>query len=328
MPRLRRSALRLAAAAVATTLAFGPAGPAAAAWPEDRPIEVIVPFPPAGGVDAMVRAAVHHAAQHLPGARFVVTNRPGAAGQVGFEAIFSAAPDGYTLGAVTNTALNGIAIERRPRYQVERFSYIANIVDDPGGFWVAADSRLRTLRDLQEAARREPDALAVGTAGIGSDDHLLQLAFEAAASVRLLHVPYPGTAPIITELLGGRLAVGSLNMSEGLSLMRDGKIRALGQAGPERWPPAGEVPTFVEQGFDVTGGSARGIAGPPGLPPAILTRLVEAFAATLADPAFQAEAARLNLPLRPLSGDAYRDMMLANHAALRELWQRRPWKDQ
>jgi tripartite-type tricarboxylate transporter receptor subunit TctC len=144
MPQRRRSALRLAAALV--TLAF--AGPAAAAWPDDRPIEVIVPFPPAGGVDAMVRTAVHHAARHLPGARFVVTNRPGAAGQVGFEAIFNAAPDGYTLGAVTNTALNGIAIERRPRYQVERFSYIANIVDDPGGFWVTADSPLRTLRDL------------------------------------------------------------------------------------------------------------------------------------------------------------------------------------
>ena len=326
MPRLRRSALRLAAALAA--LAFGPAGPAAAAWPEDRPIEVIVPFPPAGGVDAMVRTAVQHAARHLPGARFVVTNRPGAAGQVGFEAIFNASPDGYTLGAVTNTALNGIAIERRPRYQVDRFSYIANNVDDPGGFWVTTDSPLRTQRDQQEAARREPDALAVGTAGIGSDDHLLQLAFEAAAGVRLIHVPYPGTAPITTELLGGRLAVGSLNMSEGLALMRDGKIRALGQAGAERWPATGEVPTFVEQGFDVTGGSARGIAGPPGLPPAVHARLVEAFAATLADPAFRAEAERLNLPLRPLSGDAYRGMMLANQAALRELWQRRPWKDQ
>ena len=116
-------------------------------------------------------------------------------------------------------------------------------------------------------------------------------------------------------------------MSEWLALLRDGKIRALGQACAERWGPIGEVPTFIEQGFDVTGGSARGIAGPPGLPPAIQARLVEAFAATLADSAFQAEAARLNLPLRPLAGDAYRNMMLANHTALRELWQRRLWKD-
>ena len=78
----------------------------------------------------------------------------------------------------------------------------------------------------------------------------------------------------------------------------------------------------------MTGGSARGIAGPPGLPPAILARLVEGFTATLADPAFQAEAARLNLPLQSLGGDAYRDMMLANHTASRELWPRRPWKVQ
>lgn len=322
---LRRSALSLVLAAA--VLSSGFANPAAAAWPEDRPIEIIVPFPPAGGVDAMVRVAVQHAARHLRGARFVVTNRPGAAGQIGFEATFTAVPDGYTLGAVTNTALNGIALERRPRYQVERFSYIANIVDDPGGFWVAADSPLHSLRDLQEAARKQPGTLAVGTAGIGSDDHLLQLAFEDVARTQLVHVPYAGTAPIITDLLGGRLAVGSFNMSEGLSLMQEGKIRALGQAGLQRWAPVREVPTFQEQGFDVLGGSARGIAGPPGLPVAIQNRLVEAFSATLADPAFQADAARLNLPLRPLVGDEYRDMMLANQATLRELWQKRPWMD-
>ena len=189
------------------------------------------------------------------------------------------------------------------------------------------DSPWRSLSDLAEAARRDPEALGVGTAGVGSDDHILQLAFEAASGVRLLHVPYNGTGPILRDLLCGRLPVGSLNMGEGLTLMREGRIRCLGQAGPQRWPPAGETPTFREQGFPVEGGSARGIVGPPGLPAPIRTQLEAAFREATADPAFLAEAERLNLPLRPLTGDAYRDMMAKDLAALRALWQRRPWRE-
>jgi tripartite-type tricarboxylate transporter receptor subunit TctC len=300
---------------------------AQAGWPAERPIEVIVPFPAGGGVDSMARVVLNHVAPRLPGARVVVVNRPGAAGQLGFETTFNAAPDGYTLGAATNTAMNAIAVERTPRYRPDGFTWIANVVDDPGGFWVRPDSPWRSLSDLAEAARREPEALGVGTAGVGSDDHILQLAFEAASGVRLLHVPYNGTGPILRDLLGGRLPVGSLNMGEGLTLMREGRIRCLGQAGPQRWPPAGETPTFREQGFPVEGGSARGIVGPPGLPAPIRTQLEAAFREAMADPAFLAEAERLNLPLRPLTGDAYRDMMAKDLAALRALWQRRPWRE-
>jgi tripartite-type tricarboxylate transporter receptor subunit TctC len=327
MPPSRRSLLAaLAPAPLAAPRALRSQGSSTSGWPGERPIEVIVPFPPSGGVDTMVRGVLAHVAPRLPGARFAVVNRPGAAGQLGFEANFNAAPDGYTLGAATNTAMNAIAVERTPRYRPEEFTYIANVVDDPGGFWVHPDSSWRSLADLAEAARRQPEAFGVGTAGVGSDDHILQLNFEAAAGVRLVHVPYNGTGPTLRDLLGGRLPIGSFNMGEGLPLMREGRIRCLGQAGPRRWEPAGEVPTFREQGFEVEGGSARGIAGPPGLPAPIRARLEAAFREALADPAFVAEAARLNLPLRPLIGEEYRAMMAADLAALRALWARRPWR--
>ena len=299
---------------------------ALAAWPADRAIEVIVPFPPGGGVDNMVRLVINFVQPRLAGARFAVVNRAGAAGQLGFEANFNAAPDGYTIGAVTNTAMHAVAVERRPRYRPEDFTYIANVVDDPGGFWVRADNPLRTLADLQAAAKRDPESLGVGTAGIGSDDHLLQLGFEEAADCRLLHVPYAGTAPVIRDVLGGSLAIGSLNMSEGLPLMREGRIRCLAQGGPQRWAPTGTVPTFREQGFDVLGGSARGIAGPPGMPAEIVQRLRDAFRAALADPAMIADAERTGTPLRPLVGKEYKAMMAADYAAIRGLWQRRPWR--
>ena len=299
---------------------------ALAAWPADRAIEVIVPFPPGGGVDNMVRLVINFVQPRLAGARFAVVNRAGAAGQLGFEANFNAAPDGYTIGAVTNTAMHAVAVERRPRYRPEDFTYIANVVDDPGGFWVRSDSPMRSLADLQAAAKRDPESLGVGTAGIGSDDHLLQLGFEEAADCRLLHVPYAGTAPVIRDVLGGSLAIGSLNMSEGLPLMREGRIRCLAQGGPQRWAPTGEVPTFREQGFDVLGGSARGIAGPPGMPAEIVQRLRDAFRAALSDPAMIADAERTGTPLRPLIGDDYKAMMAADYAAIRGLWQRRPWR--
>ena len=315
--------LALAAPLLAMPRLAGAAPP----WPTERPVEVIIPFPPSGGVDTMARVVLNHVAPRIPGFRYVVTNRPGAGGQIGFEAIFNTAPDGYTIGAVTNNAMHGHAIERRPRYRPTEYTFIANITDDPGAFFVDVRSPFHTLADFQAAAKPTPESLGVGTAGIGTDDHLLMMGFEDIAGVRLIHVPYQGTAPQLRDLLGGRLPVGAFNMGEGITLMREGKIRCLGQAGEARWSAATDIPTFREQGFDLLGGSARGLAGPPNLPVEITARLVAAFRDAMADPAYIAETTKLGLPIRPLVGDAYRLMMAADYARLRALWQRRPWKE-
>src|SRR3954462_15117180 len=199
---------------------------AAAEWPADRPIQVIVPFPPGGGVDQMARLLLPYVERRLSGAHFVVDNRAVAGGQVGSEVAFNTRPDGYILGAITSPALMTIAIERRVRYRVADFSYIANCVDDPGGIWVAASSPYQSLQSLIVAARKEPETVTFGTTGIGSDDHLLQLNLEEAApGVRFVHVPYGGTAPMQTALLGGHLDVCSFNMSEGIAGLRDGRFR-------------------------------------------------------------------------------------------------------
>src|SRR5215213_7785712 len=129
----------------------------AADWPSERPIMVVVPFPPGGGVDQMARLLLPHVERHLPGARFVVEIRA--------EAAFTARPDGYTLGAITSPALMTIAIERRVRYRVADFSYIANVADDPSGLWVAANSPYRSLEELLAAARQEPETVTLGTTG-------------------------------------------------------------------------------------------------------------------------------------------------------------------
>ena len=210
---------------------------------------MFVPFPAGGGVDTMVRGIIAQVAPRLPGARFVVTNRPGAGGQLGFEANFNAAPDGYTLGAATNTAMNAISVERTPRYRPAEFTYIANVVDDPAAFWVHPDSPWKNLADLAAAAKAQPETFGVGTAGVGSDDHILQLTFEEASGTRLIHIPYNGTGPTLRDLLGGRLPIGSFNMGEGLTLLREGKIRCLGQAGPQAVGGSGGYPDLPRAGL-------------------------------------------------------------------------------
>lgn len=327
MPRRRDLLAGGAAVALAAPAVLAPR-PARAAWPEDRPIEVIVPFPPGGGVDTMARAVLPHLQARLPGSRFVVVNRAGAGGQVGFEATYNAAPDGFTLGATTSPALVTFPLERAVRYDFARFAYLANVVDDPGGLFVGSASPLRGLGDLVAAARARPGALSYGTTGVGSDDHLLVLALEAELGLPPMnHVPFNGSAQLFGAVLGGQLDLASFNMSEGLGQLRDGRMRALGQAAASRWAGTPEVPTFAEGGVAVVGGAQRGLVGPPGLPEPIRARLERALAEALADPAFLRDAERLGLPVRVLVGEAYRAEVARQEATYRALWARRPWRE-
>ncbi len=306
---------------VAPSLAF-----AQPAWPAERAIEVVIPYPPGGGVDAMARFAMFHAGQHLPGARFAFVNRAGASGQLGLEAIYNAAPDGYTIGAMGSLNVSTLPLERAVRWQAGNFSFIANIVDDPCGLWVLAGSPLRSLDDLVRALRARPEGLSVGSAaGVGSDDHLVLLALEEATGIRALHAPYNGTAQVQRDMLSGAVDVASFNMGEGVALQREGRIRCLGLATPTRWVLLPDVATFREQGFDVVLGSARGIVGPPGMLPQALQALRQAFASTFQTPRFTQEAERVALPLRPILGDDYRAMVMAEAEQVRALHARRPW---
>ncbi len=177
-----------------------------------------------------------------------------------------------------------------------------------------------------QAAKARPGQINYGTTGVGSDDHLLMLTLEGLAGLRPMnHAPFAGSAPLLAQVLGGHIELGVGNMAEILPAMREGRVRALGQAAERRWKAAPEVPTFREQGYDIVAGSSRGIAGPPGLPPEIRARLERAFAAALADPAFLQEAERSSLPLRPLVGTAYRDMAAQVETSVRAIWQARPW---
>lgn len=316
---------------IAAGLAGGIATPAAlraqGAWPGERPIQVIVPFPPGGGTDVNIRAMVPYFEKHLPGARFIVVNRPGAGAEIGYTAAAQAAPDGYTIGTVITPSLQTITIERTPRYALTDFAYLGTVVEDPSGFHVAPNSPLRTVADLVAAARAAPGTIAVGTAGIGSDDHLLMIEFENAAGVRLNHVPFAGQAPTVTALIGGHIQIASMNMGESVGMIREGRVRPLAAAGAQRFPMTPEVPTFAEAGYPIDTRVVRSLVVPAATPAAITARLEAMLAATMRDPAWIAEAERLFIPLVYRSAEATRQIVLGEDAALRALWARRPWKD-
>jgi tripartite-type tricarboxylate transporter receptor subunit TctC len=320
----------LGVTAAAATLTFSMLARAqGTVWPGDRPIEVIVPVPPGGGLDAMARILMPHVCNHLgSGARFIIVSRPGAGTQIGNEAIFNAAPDGYTLGAITAPALPALPIERAVRYRTAEFTWIANVVEDPNAFFVDASSSLRSLGDLAAAASRSPGKVSYGSTGVGGDDHIAMLAYEAAQGLpAMVHVPFLGSAPATQALLGGHIDLLVGNISEAIALQRDGRIRALGVAAPLRFPALPNVPTFQEQGFDFVAGASRGFVATPGLPTGIRQRLEAAFTVALAEPGFLADAERLAMPLRPLIGIAYASKIAEMDASLRALWQRRPWKE-
>ncbi|WP_043359970.1 tripartite tricarboxylate transporter substrate binding protein [Belnapia sp. F-4-1] len=302
------------------------ARPAAAAdWP-DRPLAMIVAFAPGGGTDAAARTIARFLERDL-GQPVVVNNRPGAGGEIGFGELARAKPDGLTIGFINTPHIVTLPIERRTRFRLEDFTPIANIVDDPGAFYVLTDSPYRSLADLIAAARARPESISYGSTGIGSDDHLAVLAFERQAGIRLLHIPYAGSAQVKQALIGKTIEIASMNVAEGVQESRQGLLRMLAQMGERRTEVAPEIPTFREAGFDVVEGSMRGLAAPAGLPPAVLQRLSLAVDRVVQDPEFQASAIQQALPLRFLAPEAY----LAELAALRDkyqaLWSAHPWRE-
>ena len=322
----RRSLLTATAAGLAIP-ALRNARAEEAEWPRERSIQVIVPFPPGGGVDQMTRLVMPHVQHQLPDLRFVVDNRPGAASQLGLEQLYNSRPDGYTIGAVVMPTLLSMPLERPVRYDAKKFTYIANVVDDPGGLWVLKTSPIASLEALLQRAKTEKGVVSIGTTGVGSDDHLMITDLAQQTGARFNHVPFNGFAPLQTALLGGHLDVGCFNMSEGLPGLRDGRLKCLGLASATRLPLVTEVPTFTDQGVQLLAGSQRGIIAPPGLPDGIRDKLVAAFAAALASPGFKADAEKVDMPISPKTGAAYRDSVFAMESRLQGMWERSPWRD-
>ncbi len=301
-------------------------GLAAAAYP-DRPIKMIIAYSAGGGTDVVARAMAPFIEKYLGGgARIVVENRTGAGGAIGFTAIATAPPDGYTIGFVNTPNLLTIPIERKSSFTWESFDLIGNVVDDPSNFAVHSGSPITSLDQLAAYARSKPGQVTVGTTGVGSDDHLAMLMFEKIAGVKMNHVPYKGASDVRAAALGRQIDVAAVNIGEALQAIKGGSaLRNLGPMSPVRTELAPDLPTFKEQGYNIELSSLRGIAAPKGLPADVRDRLVAAVAKASADPEFVKISNGFFAPLRYLAPAQYNAVLREAEVGFRKLWTELPW---
>lgn len=196
-------------------------------WP-DRPIRLIVPFPPAGGTDVISReiAAKLGAAT---GWNLVVDNRPGAGGNIGLDAVAKAAPDGYTIGMgqASNLAINPALYPRMPFDPLRDFALVSTVASQPNVLVVAKSAPYQTLADVVAAAKAKRGGLTVGNAGSGTVGHLAGEMFALRAGVEFVSVPYRGAGPVLTDLLGDRVDLFFANPLAVKGALESGDLRAI-----------------------------------------------------------------------------------------------------
>jgi tripartite-type tricarboxylate transporter receptor subunit TctC len=309
-----------AALAGAMTLA---AGAALADYPE-KPIEVIVGYSAGGGTDVMARTAAPFIEKYLgEGASLVVKNMPGASGQIGVTEAANADPDGYTLGTFNLPGMMARTIDREADYDRESFTYLANVVNDPNVIVTSKGSGLDTLDKLLEEAKANPGAITVGMSSLGGDDHFALIKLQNATETEFTIVPFKGSAPARTALLGGHVAMGILNISE-VAEFRD-QLNVLGVATKERSPFAPDLPTFQEQGLNLVNGSMRGFIAPAGLPEDVEAKLIDAFAQLSSDQEFLDAMAATANPVEVVTGEDFKQLTSDLYDLAKGVWETSPW---
>ena len=206
----------------------------------------------------------------------VVDNKPGAAGNIGLDAVAKAAPDGYTLGMgqASNLAINPALYPNMPFNPTKDFTAIAPVAEQPVVLVVRADSPFKTLADFIKAAKDKPGSMSVAQAGSGTVGHLAGEMLARRAGINVLQVPYKGAGPAMTDLLGGQVAGYFGSAPSVMSQLQPGKIRALCVTSTKRLPTLANVPTVAEQGypgFDAV--TWLGIVGPAGMPADVVARI-------------------------------------------------------
>ncbi|MEG1849459.1 MAG: tripartite tricarboxylate transporter substrate binding protein [Oscillospiraceae bacterium] len=294
-------------------------------YPE-KPIVAIVAFNPGGGTDIAARTILKHAEKYA-GTNFVVDNKPGAGGAIGWSAIATAPTDGYTIGMINppSVIFNPITLGDKVKYTMADFQPIANFVSDPGACVVQPESKFKTFQDMIDFAKANPDELRIAYSGPGTSEALTIRRLEQAFDIKLRKIPFDGTGPMMTALMGDNADVMFANVSEIVPQYKAKTMRVLAVGSEKRVDIMPEAPTYMECGFEQTQMAMRGLAAPAGMDPEMVKILADAMEKTFADPEFQKAAADLCLPLDYLGPDAYKAKLDELDAFYRDEFAKNPW---
>ncbi len=270
---------------IAFVLAFASAVAVAQDYP-NKPIRIIVPFPPGGATDIPARLIAPKLTEAL-GQPVVIENRAGAGGIIGVEMVAKAAPDGYTLLMATNAdfAMTPYIYPKLPYDPFKAFTPISVVVESPMLLVVPASSPYNSLADIIAAAKAKPGTVSYSTAGTGSTSHVLTEMLASDVGIQLLHVPYKGGAPAAAAIATGEVAMGLHNLGSSLNYVKGGKAKAIAVTSAKRHPSFPEWPTAAEAG--VQGYNATiwiGMAAPAGTPIEIVNRMSTEVARAVRSP--------------------------------------------
>ena len=311
MSRIVTVAIGAALAAAAS------AGNAAAQSFPNKPVQLMVAYPAGGSTDVGARIVASIAEKSL-GQPIVVVNKGGAGGQVGWTELVRQRPDGYYIGYINLPATNTVILDpdRKAIFTEKDFTPIINQVLDPGVIWVRADSPYKTVKDLIEAAKKSPNTIRTATTGILSDDHLAILMTEEAAPgaiFRLVHLE--GGAAQFKEIMSGNIDAAFDNVGSIMTRVKSGEVRALAVMDDVRSKFLPDVPTMKELGYPtVMSNSTRGIAGPKGMPEAVVKVLRDNLKKAMDDPDHVSKLEAQGLAIKVMMGAEYDKYFAETHA--------------
>jgi tripartite-type tricarboxylate transporter receptor subunit TctC len=269
---------------------------ALAAYP-DKPIRLVVPFPPGGAADIMARGMAVKLGQEL-GQPIVIDNRGGAGGSTASELVAKSPADGYTiLFANMGTMAINVSLYPNLRYDpVKDFAPVSLTHLTPRVLMVSPDVPANSIAELIALAKKNPGMLSYGSAGNGSSSHISGALFGTMAGVEMLHIPYKGSAPLVTDLLAGRVNMTFDSYSVYENHIRNGKVKVLGVTAPKRMDVLPAAPTIAEsglKGYEVL--NWLGLVVPTGTPPEVIKRLNEATAKAMADTELRKQLIQLGI---------------------------------
>jgi tripartite-type tricarboxylate transporter receptor subunit TctC len=308
-----------------TTLALLASTCTATTWAQsapDKPLRVILPISAGSGVDAIARVSVVALTKALGGQPVVIENLPGAGGITGASALAKAAPDGLTIGMLSNNhVINPSVFKKLPFDTMNDFTPISVMGSTPFVLVVnPAKVAARNVKELVALLKAKPDGYNYASSGNGTVIHLAGAMFVEEAQVQIRHIPYKGTGPMVNDLIGGQVEMGVVALPAVQAHLKSGALRAIGLCGSARTPAAPDIPTIAEQGlpnYSIEGWFA--VVGPAKLPAEQIKRIHEAFVLAFAMPDVKEAMAKQGNEIHPSTPEAAAQFMrseMARYAVL------------
>ncbi len=310
--------LRCKLVAAAALLCLVTPAAMAAGYPE-RPVTLVVPFPPGGVADTIARPLAQALGDKL-GQPIVIENKGGAGGAIGIGHAGRAKPDGYTLlmslSSISILPAADRLLERKPAYQLDQFVPIGRITADPTVLVVRADAPYKTLEEFLDAAKKQGGKLSYGSSGIYGTMHVPMEMLQSAAGIKMMHVPFTGAGPAVQALVGGQVDALATGPSSVMQLIQAGRVRPLAHWGDGKLDSLPQVPSLKSKGYDASFVQWSGVFALAGTPPAVIDTLRRAVREIAADPGVQARIAGTGSPVQYLDAPAFDDYWKKDSASL------------